>query len=80
MIPKILPEIIAQPLVMAREAPLQTIHTQQAPPIDAPFVLTPQPPVAPLLIYSAIYSGVPVYEVVIREMPIMRRMGDSYMK
>jgi hypothetical protein len=30
-------------------------------------------------VYSAIYSGVPVYEVLIKQIPIMRRMGDSYM-
>jgi len=30
-------------------------------------------------VYSAIYSGVPVYEISVRDMPVMRRMGDSYM-
>lgn len=30
-------------------------------------------------VYSAIYSGVPVYEVMINDIPIMRRMADSYM-
>ena len=30
-------------------------------------------------VYSAIYSGVPVYEANIQGIPVMRRMGDSYM-
>ncbi|KAI8825944.1 transcription regulator HTH, apses-type DNA-binding domain-containing protein, partial [Fimicolochytrium jonesii] len=30
-------------------------------------------------IYSAIYSGVPVYEMMCGDTPVMRRMGDSYM-
>jgi hypothetical protein len=30
-------------------------------------------------VYSAIYSGVPVYEIMCRDVPIMRRMADSYM-
>ncbi|KAJ3320637.1 hypothetical protein HDV06_005155 [Boothiomyces sp. JEL0866] len=30
-------------------------------------------------VYSAIYSGVPVYEIVCNDVPIMRRMADSYM-
>ncbi len=34
-------------------------------------------------VYSAIYSGVPVYEILYKgideDIPVMRRMGDSYM-
>ncbi|KND04286.1 uncharacterized protein SPPG_00022 [Spizellomyces punctatus DAOM BR117] len=30
-------------------------------------------------IYSAIYSGVPVYEMMCRDTPVMRRMADAYM-
>jgi hypothetical protein len=30
-------------------------------------------------IYSAIYSGVPVYEMICRDVPVMRRIHDSYM-
>lgn len=30
-------------------------------------------------VYSAIYSGVPVYEAVCRDIPIMRRMADSFL-
>ena len=30
-------------------------------------------------IYSAIYSGIPVYETLIGDVPVMRRMSDSYM-
>ncbi|KAI8916993.1 transcription regulator HTH, apses-type DNA-binding domain-containing protein, partial [Powellomyces hirtus] len=31
------------------------------------------------VIYSAIYSGVPVYEMMCKDTPVMRRMADSYM-
>ncbi|KAI9101644.1 Dna-binding domain of Mbp1, partial [Phlyctochytrium arcticum] len=31
------------------------------------------------VIYSAIYSGVPVYEMMCRDTPVMRRMADAYM-
>ncbi|KAI8898112.1 hypothetical protein BC833DRAFT_620625 [Globomyces pollinis-pini] len=31
------------------------------------------------VVYSAIYSGVPVYEVLCKDISVMRRMGDSYM-
>ena len=31
------------------------------------------------MIYTAIYSGVPVYEMVCQGVPVMRRMADSYM-
>ncbi|KAI8813999.1 hypothetical protein BJ742DRAFT_788137 [Cladochytrium replicatum] len=34
---------------------------------------------APNTIYSAIYSGVPVYEMVSKSIPVMRRMSDSYL-
>ena len=30
-------------------------------------------------IYSAIYSGVPVYETIVQNVPVMRRMHDGYM-
>ena len=30
-------------------------------------------------VYSAIYSGVPVYEAIIKDTPVMRRMADGYM-
>lgn len=31
------------------------------------------------IIYSAIYSGVPVYEMMCKNTPVMRRMADAYM-
>ena len=30
-------------------------------------------------VYSAIYSGVPVYECMIKDTPIMRRIADGYL-
>ena len=30
-------------------------------------------------VYSAIYSGVPVYEAIVNDVPIMRRMADDYL-
>ncbi|KAJ3103373.1 transcriptional regulator swi6 [Phlyctochytrium planicorne] len=43
------------------------------PSFEAPKERKPAP-----LIYSAVYSGVPVYEMVCKNVPVMRRMADSY--
>jgi len=33
----------------------------------------------PNYIYSAVYSGVGVYEMMVRDVPVMRRIDDSFM-
>ncbi|CAG8692581.1 17559_t:CDS:1, partial [Racocetra fulgida] len=37
----------------------------------------PRPSIGP--IYSAVYSGVPVYEFLVRDVAVMRRRPDSYL-
>ncbi|KAI8615404.1 hypothetical protein BC830DRAFT_1122887 [Chytriomyces sp. MP71] len=59
------------------------IHTNPADLASIP--LSPDPEIAPIkpipgraIIYGATYSGIPVYEMMVNGIPLMRRRSDSY--
>ncbi|KAJ3189948.1 hypothetical protein HDU85_000235 [Gaertneriomyces sp. JEL0708] len=80
---------VASPLSQASHppmepSPLANSHTPAGPADDVSHQNADRPgspsgAVNGTTIYSAIYSGVPVYEMMCRDTPVMRRMSDSYM-
>ncbi|KAK9334021.1 hypothetical protein V1520DRAFT_724 [Lipomyces starkeyi] len=56
------------------ESRTSTPHSQETPP---PPQLAPVP--TPSNIYTAVYSGIPVYEMMVNGVAVMRRRSDSYL-
>ncbi|KAJ8102734.1 hypothetical protein POJ06DRAFT_265595 [Lipomyces tetrasporus] len=64
----------SQPSQPSTESRTSTPHSQETPP---PPQLAPVP--TPSNIYTAVYSGIPVYEMMVNGVAVMRRRSDSYL-
>ncbi|KAJ3126025.1 hypothetical protein HK098_007963 [Nowakowskiella sp. JEL0407] len=64
---------LSTPVSIAPKPPNSTLTSAQ---MEEPALPIPTTATS---VYSAIYSGIPVYEIICGDLPVMRRMGDHYL-